>query len=83
MDGSPNAARYAASLPQALTSRGGCSCALRNWLPYAAISAVQTDVRMPKRHLQQLEDAYFNSTWQAAIEAAVQVGRKVACRIFA
>lgn len=38
------------------------------------IRAVQTDIRMPKRHLRQLEDANFNGAWQAAIEAAVQVG---------
>ncbi len=28
---------------------------------------------MPKRHLRQLEDSYFNAAWQTAIEAAVQV----------
>jgi protein arginine N-methyltransferase 7 len=38
---------------------------------------VQTDIRMPKRHLRQLEDAYFNAAWQTAIEAAVQVGGSV------
>lgn len=37
-------------------------------------SAPQTDIRMPRRHLRQLEDAYFNDAWQAAIEGAVQVG---------
>eukprot|EP00887_Chlorella_sp_A99_P001822 scaffold19.g1822.t1 len=32
---------------------------------------VQTDIRMPKRHLRLLEDSYLNSRFQAAIEAAV------------
>ncbi|KAL4451864.1 hypothetical protein ABPG75_007526 [Micractinium tetrahymenae] len=33
---------------------------------------VQTDVRMPKRHILQLEDSYAVSRFQQAIEAAVQ-----------
>lgn len=41
-----------------------CCCAPRPW---------QTDVRMPRRQLRQLEDSYFNSAFQRAIEAAVQV----------
>lgn len=32
----------------------------------------QTDIRMPRRQLRQLEDAAFNGAFMAAIEAAVQ-----------
>jgi hypothetical protein len=34
---------------------------------------LQTDIRMPKRQLRLLEDAYFNTAFELAIEAAVQV----------
>jgi hypothetical protein len=35
---------------------------------------MQTDIRMPKRHLQVLEDVAFNGPFQRAIEAAIKVG---------
>lgn len=35
----------------------------------------QTDIKMPRRQLRQLEDQHFNSRFQAAIEAAVQASR--------
>lgn len=36
------------------------------------LPAPQTDIRMPRRQLRQLEDAHFNGAFAAAIEAAVQ-----------
>lgn len=33
---------------------------------------VQSDIRMPKKHLRQLEDAYVTTRFRTAIEAAVQ-----------
>lgn len=43
-------------------------------LPSVTPCRPQTDVRMPKRHILQLEDAYVVSRFQQAIEAAVRVG---------
>ncbi|KAL4424877.1 hypothetical protein ABPG77_002100 [Micractinium sp. CCAP 211/92] len=44
---------------------------------------VQTDVRMPKRHILQLEDSYTVSRFQQAIEAAVKavVAEDKDCRV--
>lgn len=65
--------RRQAVMPPSPGSATAACLPLRPRLP-----APQTDIRMPKRHLRLLEDVYFNSRFQQAIEAAVQASARAA-----